>query len=142
MLLISNGVLITIAGDSSHRRWSFFRQRANIVEEESSDDSDKDLYAFEQHEMQNATQILTTMASPGPVQPRTCINIHRDREMAHNDLVRDYFAPNCTYPPHMFRRRFRMRQELFLRIKDDLEATYTYFQRLPDCTGRLGLSAI
>ncbi|XP_038698000.1 uncharacterized protein LOC119995558 [Tripterygium wilfordii] len=82
------------------------------------------------------------MVSPGPVQPRTRITIHRNREMAHNDLVRDYFAPNCTYPPHMFRRRFRMRRELFLRIKDDLEATDTYFQRLPDCTGRLGLSSI
>ncbi|XP_038693800.1 uncharacterized protein LOC119991526 [Tripterygium wilfordii] len=97
-----------MAGDSSHRRWSFFRRRANIVKEESSDDSDEDL----------------------------------NRKMVHNDLMRDYFAPNCTYPPHMFRRRFRMRQELFLRIKDDLEATNTYFQRLPDCIGRLGLSAI
>ncbi|XP_038718153.1 uncharacterized protein LOC120011156 [Tripterygium wilfordii] len=81
MLLISNGVLvrtaknrvdnqITTTGDFSHRRWSFFRRRANIVEEESSDDSDEDL------------------------------------------------------------------------IKDNLEATDTYFQRLPDCIGRLGLSAI
>ncbi|XP_038719863.1 uncharacterized protein LOC120012503 [Tripterygium wilfordii] len=131
-----------MAGDSSNRRWSFFRRRANIVEEESSDESDEDLYAFEQHEIQNATQMLTMMVSPCPVQPRTRINIHRNREMAHNDLVRDYFAPNCTYPPHMFRRRFRMRRELFLRIKDDLEATDTYFQRLPDCTRRLGLSAI
>src|SRR5664279_3728819 len=42
--------------------------------------------------------------------------IRRDREGAHDRLYEDYFADNCTYPPNFFRRRYRMRRQLFLRI--------------------------
>ena len=45
-------------------------------------------------------------------------NVFRDRETYHNLLVTDYFADNPTYGPSMFRRRFGMRRELFLRIVD------------------------
>ena len=36
-----------------------------------------------------------------------------DREAYHLALYQDYFAENPTYGPVKFRRRFRMRRELF-----------------------------
>nr|XP_043617268.1 uncharacterized protein LOC122589087 [Erigeron canadensis] len=42
--------------------------------------------------------------------------ISRDHVGVAKLLYKHYFAPNCTYPPDMFRRRFRMRKEMFLRI--------------------------
>lgn len=66
----------------------------------------------------------------------------RDREGGHNDLVNDYFATNSVYPAEIFRRRFRMRQHVFLRIVQALEAYDPFFQQRRDATGRLGLSAL
>ncbi|XP_059639517.1 uncharacterized protein LOC132281871 [Cornus florida] len=68
--------------------------------------------------------------------------IHRDREGSHYQLMKDYFNENCTYPPEYFHRRFRMRQELFLRILNDVKAYDDYFVQKKDATGRLGLSSI
>ncbi|XP_059650796.1 uncharacterized protein LOC132296627 [Cornus florida] len=56
--------------------------------------------------------------------------------------MKDYFDENCTYPPEYFHRRFRMRQELFLRILNDVKAYGDYFVQKKDATGRLGLSSI
>ncbi|XP_048620144.1 uncharacterized protein LOC125590576 [Brassica napus] len=42
--------------------------------------------------------------------------VKRDREQGHNRLWNDYFKENPTYPPEMFRRRFRMNKPLFLHI--------------------------
>ncbi|XP_012841194.1 PREDICTED: uncharacterized protein LOC105961511 [Erythranthe guttata] len=68
--------------------------------------------------------------------------INRDREKSHQQLWDDDFSDNCTYPPDFFRRRFRMRRELFLRISNDLENHNSYFIRKRDAIGRLGLSSI
>jgi hypothetical protein len=38
---------------------------------------------------------------------RLCIP--RNRALGHNMLMRDYFAEVTTYPPHLFRCRYRMR---------------------------------
>nr|XP_043638204.1 uncharacterized protein LOC122609213 [Erigeron canadensis] len=48
--------------------------------------------------------------------------ISRDHVGAAKLLYDHYFAPNCTYPPDMFRRRFRMRKEMFLRIVRDINS--------------------
>ncbi len=42
--------------------------------------------------------------------------IYRERERAHERLFEDYFSENPTYDSVKFRRRFRMRRELFLLI--------------------------
>ena len=63
-------------------------------------------------------------------------NVFRDRETYHNLLVRDYFADNPTYEPSMFRRRFRMRRELFLRIVDAVANHDPWFLQKPDACGR------
>lgn len=67
--------------------------------------------------------------------------IKRDREGSHRQIWQDYFAANCTYLPDYFRRRYRMRRELFLRILKDVEAYDAYFVRRKDCIGCLGCSS-
>ncbi|KAL4589199.1 hypothetical protein LXL04_002104 [Taraxacum kok-saghyz] len=72
--------------------------------------------------MQQVVQILQEEEEEEGVvnsQPRTRQPIPRDRVDAHNRLVEHYFAPNCVYPPSVFRRRFRMHKPLFLRILNE-----------------------
>uniref|UniRef100_A0A0D3A8F5 DDE Tnp4 domain-containing protein n=1 Tax=Brassica oleracea var. oleracea TaxID=109376 RepID=A0A0D3A8F5_BRAOL len=82
--------------------------------------------------------------------PRRRAYIERDREQGHNILWNDYFRENPTYPPQMFRRRFRMNKPLFLRIVDHLTAirmmaygqsgdTYDEYLRLGESTALLCL---
>ncbi|XP_071688308.1 protein ALP1-like [Rutidosis leptorrhynchoides] len=91
------------------------------------------------------------------IQPRTCFQrqprrfLNRDREAAGELLWNDYFCENPTFPDDIFKRRFRMRKVLFLRIRDGiLQHSYTpnapdhftFFQQRPDALGRLGFSTI
>ncbi|XP_059639723.1 uncharacterized protein LOC132282118 [Cornus florida] len=68
--------------------------------------------------------------------------IHRNQKGSHYQLIKDYFDESCTYPPEYFHKRFRMQQELFLRILNDVKAYDDYFVQKKDATGRLGLSSI
>ena len=52
--------------------------------------------------------------------PGKARNIDRERVRFHYQLRKDYFDPNPTYNARMVRRRFRMRRELFDRIKKEL----------------------
>ena len=70
-------------------------------------------------------------------------NIDRGREDAHQRLINDYFVgPDSTYPDTTFRRRFRMRRELFERLVDTLEAQDNYFKQRPDALGKMGASPL
>ncbi|XP_057542524.1 uncharacterized protein LOC130820963 [Amaranthus tricolor] len=68
--------------------------------------------------------------------------VPRNREAAHDNLVADYFSNQPVYNDTVFRRRFRMRKPLFLRIVDTLSASNRYFQQRPDATMRLGASPL
>ncbi|RWR85040.1 putative nuclease HARBI1 [Cinnamomum micranthum f. kanehirae] len=68
--------------------------------------------------------------------------IHRGRISRHHRLYNDYFSENPVYTPSQFRRRFRMRKPLFLRIVNVVEAHDPYFQQKRNCAGSLGLSAL
>jgi hypothetical protein len=72
--------------------------------------------------------------------PRKYIN--RNRERAHEQLVADYFTEDPLYPDAIFRRRFRMRRHVFLRIVNALGSWSPYFTQRADCTKRLGLSPL
>ena len=69
-------------------------------------------------------------------------NIFRDREAYHHLLYQDYFAENPTYGPVHFRRRFRMRQELYVSIMDAVATFDPWFVQGVDAVGRLGLSTL
>ncbi|XP_051113745.1 uncharacterized protein LOC127239577 [Andrographis paniculata] len=68
--------------------------------------------------------------------------IERNREDGHTRLFNDYFSDNPVYPSSYFRRRFRMRKHVFLRIVDRLSNEMEFFQQRRDATGRDGLSAL
>ncbi|XP_020245164.1 protein ALP1-like [Asparagus officinalis] len=70
------------------------------------------------------------------------IVINRDRENADRNLFNDYFSENPRYNDSMFRRRFRMSRDLFLRIVNAIKAHDTYFIQQRDGVGRLGLSTL
>ncbi|KAJ9552466.1 hypothetical protein OSB04_016511 [Centaurea solstitialis] len=69
-------------------------------------------------------------------------NIDRGRVEANAWLMADYFCDYLTYTNEMFKRRFRMRKDLFLRIVDDLSTRYPYFQQQTDALGNPGFSPI
>ncbi|XP_042415158.1 uncharacterized protein LOC122004316 [Zingiber officinale] len=69
--------------------------------------------------------------------------ITRDRVAGHTRLVNDYFCVEPMYTDDMFRRRFRMRKELFLRIVTDLENHPSgFFKWREDAARRKGLSPL
>ena len=65
-----------------------------------------------------------------------------ETKLWHEHLVRDYFSPTLVFDNVKFRRRFRMRRELFLRIVDSVVAFDSYFVQKRDGLGRLGLSSL
>ncbi|XP_039141193.1 uncharacterized protein LOC120278465 [Dioscorea cayenensis subsp. rotundata] len=69
-------------------------------------------------------------------------HLNRDREARHEKLFNDYFADEPVYPGNVFRRRFRMRKALFLRIVEALANHSEYFQLRVDATGKRGLSPL
>ncbi|XP_019087475.1 PREDICTED: uncharacterized protein LOC104728272 [Camelina sativa] len=70
------------------------------------------------------------------------VHINRNREDGHTRLWNDYFSENPPYTQDMFRRRFRMNKQLFIRIVNTIENGVPYFRQRRDATGRLGLSAL
>nr|KAJ0209714.1 hypothetical protein LSAT_V11C400170760 [Lactuca sativa] len=54
--------------------------------------------------------------------------INRDREAAHELLVRDYFASDSLYDLAKFKDRLRISRTLFLRIARDLKHNYEFSQ--------------
>lgn len=66
----------------------------------------------------------------------------REREQGETRLMEDYFVENPTFDQQTFRRRFRMRKPLFLRIAAALSANDIYFQQRRDATGRQSLSPL
>ena len=114
----------------------------------SSDDSDiDDLLQDDDAEMMVvvlAVQELEDRAKlldqrRGSQMGRICI--HRNRGLGHDQLMQDYFAEVPTYPPRLFRRRYRMRRSLFVKIVTDCEANSEYFKRRRNAAGTMGFSA-
>ncbi|XP_019082601.1 PREDICTED: uncharacterized protein LOC104753822 [Camelina sativa] len=79
-----------------------------------------------------------------PLEPekKKRVHIERKREEGHQRLWDDYFREDATYPPQIFRRRFRMNKPLFMRIVERLSTEVPYFEQRRNGHGRLGLSAI
>ncbi|XP_062119253.1 uncharacterized protein LOC133833004 [Humulus lupulus] len=68
--------------------------------------------------------------------------IQRNSLEGHQRLFQDYFSESPTYPPNLFRRRFRMQHHLFLRIQAKVEAYEPYFVQRRDAAKRLGHSSL
>ncbi|XP_073354057.1 uncharacterized protein [Aegilops tauschii subsp. strangulata] len=70
---------------------------------------------------------------------RLCIP--RNRHLGKEMLMQDYFSENPTYPAHLFRRRYRMRRSLFVKIVEACEANCRYFTQKRNAAGLKGFSA-
>ncbi|XP_048604562.1 putative nuclease HARBI1 [Brassica napus] len=105
----------------------------------SSDEADK---AFDEMVDEVVDNFIDTIVDGQTNKPKRRAYIERDREQGHNQLWKDYFMENPTYPPEMFRRRFRMNKPLFLRIVDRLSSEVPYFQQRRNASGRYGLSPL
>ncbi|XP_057420293.1 uncharacterized protein LOC130714408 [Lotus japonicus] len=73
---------------------------------------------------------------------RTRKVIERYREAGHERLWMDYFSENPVYPEELFRRRFRMRKDVFLRVVDAVGSHNPYFLQSVDAVGRQSLTPL
>nr|VDD46300.1 unnamed protein product [Brassica oleracea] len=64
--------------------------------------------------------------------PRKHAYVERNREEGHNRLWNDYFSEDSTFSAHLFRRRFRMNKEVFLRIINHLSKMLHSFKERRD----------
>ncbi|XP_021865228.2 uncharacterized protein [Spinacia oleracea] len=80
------------------------------------------------------------IANQVPRAPR--VLVQRNRDDGNDRLWNDYFVDQPVFPPSLFRRRFRMKKHVFLRITQTLEERHEFFQQCPDATGRLGESSL
>ena len=74
----------------------------------------------------------------GSMMGRICIP--QNRALGHEMLMQDYFTEVPTYPPRLFRRRYRMRRSLFETIVKDCEANSNYFDQRRNNAGTMGFS--
>ncbi|XP_057247413.1 uncharacterized protein LOC130589834 [Beta vulgaris subsp. vulgaris] len=68
--------------------------------------------------------------------------IPRDHEGGADRPFNDYFSPNPVYPEHIFRRRFRLGRDLFVKIVNVVEQRCDYFKQRKDVAQQLGLSPL
>ena len=108
----------------------------------SSSSSDEVDEALEVMVDQVVDNFIDSVIPPHPNKPTRRAYFERYRKQGHNQLWNDYFKENPTYPPEMFRRRFRMNKPLFLRIVEHISKEVPYFQQRRNAHGRNGLSAV
>lgn len=68
--------------------------------------------------------------------------IERGRGAATDHLMSDYFLENPVYNDREFRRRYRMKRHLFLRIVQTLSEWSPYFVQRSDAFGKVGFSPL
>uniref|UniRef100_A0A0D3DB70 Uncharacterized protein n=1 Tax=Brassica oleracea var. oleracea TaxID=109376 RepID=A0A0D3DB70_BRAOL len=92
--------------------------------------------AFEEMFDQQFDHTFDSIVDVQANKPKRRAYIERDREQRHNLLWNDHFREHPTYPPEMFRWRFRMNKPLFLRIVDRLSNEVPYFEQRKNAHGR------
>ena len=68
--------------------------------------------------------------------------VYRDREDGAERLFRDYFANDPLFDDATFRRKYRMRRDIFLRLVDAASTFDPWFRQSQDGLGRPGLSIL
>ncbi|XP_059654981.1 uncharacterized protein LOC132301773 [Cornus florida] len=106
----------------------------------SSDSDRENIFEIHQKRMIDVRRLLSPDRVQAFFQPCKRKYIKCDREEAAQRLIRDYFVENLIYPPNMFRKRFRIRRELFLRILNSVIAYDKWFIQKPDALGRMGFT--
>ncbi|GJY91053.1 hypothetical protein Tco_0506249 [Tanacetum coccineum] len=81
-----------------------------------------------------------------------CNYIYRERDVAKERLMADYFGDHLKYPAYYFRKQYRMSRKLFLEIVagietyiqtvDPLPPHFDFFRVRPEATGQPSFSVI
>jgi hypothetical protein len=121
-------------GDDSIDPADLYSMDDYLQEQEILDDLGDHLVA----EMQSVVDVI--QGGRTRCDPRQYVD--RPREQASQQLMDDYFSPNPVYNETQFRRRFRMRRPLFLKIVETLSGWSEYFTLRPDALNRPGFSPI
>ncbi|XP_042404871.1 uncharacterized protein LOC121995109 [Zingiber officinale] len=87
--------------------------------------------------LQQSRQIVEAYQSNNEIRRRSRF-IQRNREAGHVRLFNDYFSTSPVYPDQIFRRRFRMRKDLFCLIVNALQSHSSYFHQSDDAARRKG----
>jgi hypothetical protein len=103
-------------------------QRFLFKDSTSSDDSDIEEMILDDDveqamvivDVKNLQDRMAIKRRRGSVTGR--ITVPRNHATGHESLMQYYFAEVSTYPPAVFRRRYRMRRELFVKIVQACEA--------------------
>jgi hypothetical protein len=113
--------------------------QSSLEEELQDDEWDEYFLSFMIEDIIEPSQIKR--GKHGGSRPGRGANLDREREELDQRLWKDYFAEPPVYGPQLFRRRYRMRRSLFVRIVDSICAQDPYFVQKRDAIGMLGLSA-
>ncbi|XP_028098907.1 uncharacterized protein LOC114298518 [Camellia sinensis] len=121
-----------------------FSSSSSSSDEESDDEYMITLLAAYEQNTSSMLQILKSSDSSKKIGGSIVGHkyIRRDRKQGHDRLFADYFAANPVYSATIFRRRFRMRRPLYLRILNAIEAHNSYFIQKQDAAHVVGLSAL
>jgi len=123
------------SSDSLHMSSSSSSDGLNFILE----DSDKEIMPIlkdllnDETDNQDMTFLLKVLQAAPDLRPSSSLPrakrgfIRRDRQKAHERLFKDYFAEDSIYSEQHFRRRFRMRKHLFIRIIEALGNHSDYF---------------
>jgi len=111
----------------------------------SSDDSDIEDLILDDDDENLVVLHLVDKFEAGPPKKRRGstvgrLCIPRNRALGDKMLMKDYFAEVPTYPAHLFRRRYRMRRSLFVRIVEACEQNCRFFTRRRNVAGLIGFS--
>ena len=75
-------------------------------------------------------------------QPKRRRFIQRNHLVGHERFFLDYFASAPIYSLALFRRKFRMKRSLFLRIQSKVKSHDSYFVQKRNSANKLGLSSL
>ena len=85
---------------------------------------------------------LFALLKRGGSHPGRAANLNRDFQSGHDYIYQDYFSDNPVYPASLFRRRFRMRREIFMRIHNSIVSFDNYFVQKADALGNMGFLSL
>jgi len=85
---------------------------------------------------------VVTKRRRGGSQPGRSPNKRRNYHERHVRLLEQYFGPFPVYSANDFRRRFRMRQQLFHKVMTAVTAYDSFFEQKQDAAGRVSISSL
>ena len=91
-----------------------------------ADEDEEEYIQLLQQAQQSLTHVAESMSAPGAhggSHPGRSPNIDRQSQTGHERIIKDYFAERPIYGDKLFRRRFRMRRPLFMKIVTPLKPT-------------------